>query len=266
MMMGISWNAAAFIWTRARVFQIVGSPGSGALSTNFYIKETKAFKGTISRRSVTPTPYGVFYQAEDGLRVFNGESSERVSNPVEDEINGRNIMDGPEALSVGEYHDDKFIFSYAVAGSLVPNRCVIFDFVRKEWTVHAKGYNDLVADRKNNTMYCATQTGIERFRAGDWYAAWAARTRDITTQTDSYSAFGKFQVDMVGSCSAEVYYDDVLTESYTLEATTRQLVTRRFPAGLAQRAAIRLVGSRKTTPQDIIYGISPSGEVQRGKV
>jgi hypothetical protein len=77
------------------------------------------------------------------------------------------------------------------------------------------------------------------------------------------SAWGRLWVDMKGQCSAQIYYDGVLAGSPTLTASTRQLVTRGMPLGLAQRVSVRLVGTGGTV-QDEIYSITIEGEAQGG--
>lgn len=264
------WDGVLWVVTKKKVYQVIGSPGSGTLSTNFYIKETASFKGTIAPRSCQFTPYGGFFLSEDGIRKFNGTTSTVFSNEIKDELDGRNTMDSVEKLAVSAFWDDKLVFSFAYGSSLVNNRTVIYDFraesegIKTPWIVHEKGYNDLEVDRATNTLHCATENGIERFRNGAEFAAWVI-DKTFPLQPETYYSRGKFQVDMEGTATAEVYLDDTLFSTHSLSAATRQLITRRFPAGLTQRARIKLTGEAKTT-KDKIYSISYSAEVQRGQV
>ena len=258
MQRGISWNGAGYIVTRKKVFEVIGSPGSGTLLTNFFIKETNAEKGTIAPMSVVGTPYGMFYQAEDGIMVFQGNQSKIFSHEVEDFLNDRNKLDTIESLSVAEFYDDKLVFSFASKDSSVPDTTLIYDFDRKVWTSENRGYRSLSADRKTNVLYCGTAGTIDRFRNGTTYKDWSM-SKEFVPQIGTDANFGKFRINMQGSCTANVYLDDELKDSYSLESASKGFVEERFPLGLAERTTIELVGDAKGT-QDVIYEISYSAQ------
>lgn len=265
-----SWDGVLWVYTRARVFQVIGSPGSGTLITNFYLKQSRSMKGTVSGRSVTHTPYGTFFLAEDGIRRFDGNESFVFSNPIQEEIDSRNSNSEVEEKTVGAFWDDKLVVSFATGSSTSNNHTVIYDFraqqagVEFPWYTHNKGYNDFAVDRKNNLLYCATSSGIERFRRGMTYEAWELE-KQFPVPADRYHAYGKFQIDMVGEATANIYYNDSLAQSYALSQSSRGLVTRRFPSGLAQRATLELIGAASTSKAEV-FSIGYSAEEQRGQV
>jgi hypothetical protein len=263
------WDGVLWVFTRARVFQIIGSPGSGTLITNFYIKETRSNKGTVAGRSVAHTPYGTFFLAEDGIRRFDGNTSTVFSNEIKDEIGARNSATLVEQLSCGAFWDDKYILSYASGSSTTNSRTVMYDFraaqagFQSPWTIHDSGYNDFAVDRAKNLLYCATSSGVERFREGSTYAGWVVE-KEFPLPADRYYAWGKWQIDFSGSCSASLFLDGTQSQTYSLSNDTRSLLTRRFPSGLSQRATLKLTGAAKST-QDKVFSIAYSAEPQRGQ-
>lgn len=248
----LSWDGVTLIPTRKKIFQMIGSPGQGILQTNFYIKDTKSSYGTIASDSVVPTPYGMFFWSENGIRVFSGNTSEIFSNEVDDEFNGRNKADTPESLTHGSFSDDKVIWSYCYGTATTPNRSLVYDFKTQKWSVHNNGYYAFAADRKNNVLYAGTSTSLEKVYGGSTYRAWAARTMDMTNELNSVSSFKKVRVDMEGECSLEAYMDGTLRKTYSLSTSGRDQVERLLPAYMAQRLSLRFSGTAKST-QDKIY-------------
>lgn len=257
-MWGVKWRGSAFLFTRKRVFELIGAPGSGTLTTNFYVKETSAETGTIAPRSVVATPYGIFYQAEDGIRRFDGSGSVAVSDPAQELLDDRNTQDSVENLSCAAFWDDKLVFSYAKGASTFPNYTLIYDFDRNEWSSHDGGYWCLWADRKTNVLYGGTLTGVERMRKGRMYKAWAMK-KAFSPAPQGLTHFQKFEVDMEGDCTVNVYLDGSLAGTYAVSLASRDFAVRRFPGGVARRADLELVGDRAST-QARVYGIGIKAE------
>lgn len=61
----IEWNGSLYVFSEGRVFQVAG--------TNPYVARTVyGCPGTRFPRTIVGTPYGIVYQAADGIRLFNG--------------------------------------------------------------------------------------------------------------------------------------------------------------------------------------------------
>lgn len=255
------WNGATYVVSRKNINEMIGSPGTGILSTNFYIKTTMAQYGTIASLSVVDTPYGLFYWAEDGIRRFDGGKSEIFSYDVIDEFEARNKLDLYEKLTVGTFFDDKLIYSYCTSSSTTPDATLVYDFKTSTWRKHNRGYGAFAPDRRNRTLYCATESGVDRWQNGANYLAWAVKTAEKTGKVNAPSAWGQWWVDMEGEATAQIYYDGSLAGTQTLSAATRKLQTRHMPSGVAQRVSIRLSGTAKAT-QDKIYSVTIQGEAQ----
>lgn len=258
MMMGIAGQGVAYVVTRMKVFEVIGAPGGGDLVVNFYPKETGASKGTIAKRSVAMTPYGLIFQTEDGIGLFNGSTLDPgFGEGCKGELDGRNTNDTAESLSVGEFIDDKYILSFCHGSSTVPNRSVVYDFKKKLWTASARGYRVMAADRRNNVMWVGTGNDLKVWRDGPMYSAWSVKKE---FGGGAYTNWGVIEPDMNGSGTVEVYSDDDLEATYTVTSTTRGLTQRkRSPARVSSRVAVRFSGVEKAT-QDVLYGFSVGKE------
>lgn len=259
------WDAELFAFTRKKIYQIIGSAGSGLLAANFFPKETRSVAGTNALRSVCATPMGIYFQADDGWRLFNGNESVIISDPVIDEFESMSQDVAYKALTTCHYANNKLFISFVLQGSTVPDRTVVFDFQTQTWTAHNKGYKDFAYDLVNELLYLARGTSVERYRHGSTYEAWSFKTHDFTTRFDGYTSWGRFQVDMEGSATANIYLDGTLAQTYSLSSSSRGLVDKRFPLGLSQRMSVELEGTAKST-QDTIYGFGLSAEAQQGGV
>jgi len=84
----VIWNRSLYVFTQNGVYQVLGT------DQPFIAVKVKDVPGTTLRFSVLATPFGIIYEAEDGIRVFNGTgSSLTVSQPILDIFQGR-ALDG----------------------------------------------------------------------------------------------------------------------------------------------------------------------------
>lgn len=68
----ISWQGMLGVLSESRMFQIIG--------TNPYIaREVSGAPGTTAPHTVKTTPYGILYEASDGVRLFNGSVADLVA-------------------------------------------------------------------------------------------------------------------------------------------------------------------------------------------
>lgn len=65
---GVIWNGI-YVFSQRRCFEILGT------DVPFSAREILGVPGTLWPYTVVPTPYGIVYEAMDGLRVFDGSSS-----------------------------------------------------------------------------------------------------------------------------------------------------------------------------------------------
>lgn len=72
---GVTWNGSGYVFSESRLFEILGSGPEETLVS----REVFGVPGTTHPHTVVATPYGIAYQAEDGVRVFNGSTSRLVA-------------------------------------------------------------------------------------------------------------------------------------------------------------------------------------------
>lgn len=65
----VLWNGSLWVFTEGKIIQILGT------DEPFAYRDVYGAPGTNDAESVCPTPYGIVYKANDGLRLFNGSQS-----------------------------------------------------------------------------------------------------------------------------------------------------------------------------------------------
>lgn len=68
----IFWGGSLYAWTNGQVIQIIGQ------TEPFTWRGVFGCPGTSAPFTVTPTPFGVYHQSIDGIRLFNGTRSDLV--------------------------------------------------------------------------------------------------------------------------------------------------------------------------------------------
>jgi hypothetical protein len=253
----VVWDSVLWVGTPSRIYQLIGSPGSGTLSTNFYLKESRTKKGFATSNGNVPTPYGLFYMAEDGIFKFDGAASDHVSHTLQNYLDRINIS--AIDATCGCYFDNKLFFSFPIDSSTVNSITVIYDFETDQWMTHDVGYAAFYPDYVNNDLYVAHGTVVEKYRGGSTYAEWTIKTKDLNDGPGQYTSWNEYEVDMDGACTCNVYFDDTLVVTEIFSTSGREVLTRTFPNQMARRCSIELVGSAKST-QDKIYSIRVSEE------
>jgi hypothetical protein len=253
----LAWDGVLWIGTPSKIYQLIGSPGAGILSTNFYLKETRTKKGFLTENGNIATPYGIYYMAEDGIYKFDGSASEHVSHTIQNFLNRINVSAIEQTC--GCYFDNKFFMSFPVDSSTINNVTSVYDFETDQWFMHDIGYRAFYPDHVNNDLYVAHEEIVEKYRGGSTYGNWSIKTKDLSGGPGEYASFGEYEIDMNGTCTANVYMDDTLAVTESIATTGREIVTRTFPNQMARRVAIELIGAAKST-QDQVYSIRVTAE------
>lgn len=82
---GVVYNSNAFVFTQSGVVQIFGS------EEPYSFRRIEDVPGTTKPHTVRVTSIGVMYQAADGVRVFDGQTSRLVSLALGDLMRGRTV-------------------------------------------------------------------------------------------------------------------------------------------------------------------------------
>jgi hypothetical protein len=83
----VRWNGSLYCFTERRIVEIAGS------DEPFLARPIAHAPGTSWPFTVVPTAEGIYYRATDGLRIFNGQSSEVISFGLGNIAQGETVED-----------------------------------------------------------------------------------------------------------------------------------------------------------------------------
>jgi hypothetical protein len=97
--------------------------------------------GSPAPLSAQKTPVGIIYLGRDGLYLFDGNNSKKISDPVTEEIN--DILQSNFGQTVGIYANSQYRLAYtsAATGSTNNNRVLVYDFNRDAFELDIENIN-----------------------------------------------------------------------------------------------------------------------------
>lgn len=139
----VSLYDSLYVWTQDSIQVITG----GYNTTGFSRNKVTGAHGCIAGESITSTGQFVFYLAEDGVYVFNGETPELISLQISPTLDSISIANRQAA--VGAY-----FASPATSNTSSPmqqywltipgaGKVFIYDLVKQYWTVYSMTMNTL---------------------------------------------------------------------------------------------------------------------------
>jgi len=143
-------------------------------STKWELSDPFTHIGTNSPYSVTMSPLGLMYLGEQGIYIFNGNSSRLISDKVTKDI--RDISESSIAEVVGIYYKNEYQMAYTSkeTGAGSNDKVLIFDVVRDSYTIDTKNVDS-----------------FEAFNAGDdfgiLYSGSSTTSGEITAHSSSPS-------------------------------------------------------------------------------
>lgn len=121
---GVIWNGQNFVFTEAHCYKMLGTGDS------FTALEVFGVPGTINPTTVRATPYGIVYEAVDGVRAFNGSTSTLLSPEA---VQVLFLGEAHENLSafdttdlIAEFHKDQYYISDGA-------QTLVCDLARAAW-------------------------------------------------------------------------------------------------------------------------------------
>lgn len=107
---GVVWNGIAYVFTTGGIFRVTGG------GSTFLPQQITGAPGTIAPFSVTPTPYGIMYLANDGVRSFDGVYSRLLAfEPIGNVFRGEALENVPpiqnNILVRGAFQNDEYVVS-----------------------------------------------------------------------------------------------------------------------------------------------------------
>jgi len=132
----------------------------GAAST-WYPSDPLTHIGCPAPYSVANTPYGLAYLSRSGLRLFNGQGSNLISDAVTQEI--RDISQVNIKECAGYFHEDDYSLAYTSteSGLSYNDRVLVYNFVRDAYVLNTENINCFHAFNSGTdlgTLYMGSST------------------------------------------------------------------------------------------------------------
>jgi len=159
-------------------------------SSDWAISDPFSFMGCAFPRSAINTPLGIFYLARNGIYVFNGQNSMRISDIVTPTI--EDILPSNRDAVWGEYIDNIYYLSYTSkgVGGSTNDRVLVYDLVSKAYNI----------DIANINAFCGFNSG------SDWGELCAGSSSDgevFTFESGNVTIIHSKHADFTGT------FDDV---------------------------------------------------------
>jgi hypothetical protein len=251
----IKWNGFLYVFSKAHLYQVYGT-------NPFYSREVFGVPGTSAPDTVTPTPYGIMYQALDGVRLFNGTRSERMGwTQLGRLLSGEDVENLTAFVGTcAAWFEDEYYISDG-------DQTLAYHVTNDTWRDVGVGYDCLFADKQAGKLYGGNSTG-------------AYELNKLSTVLDEATAIpfdvqtSQIQLDMDKEIMVNHIYIDADTNGEALTVTlitdlgettlgpmssaTRS--TTVIPIGKSyNRIAVRLTGSLTDSVE--IFGIGIDADV-----
>ncbi len=139
----MAFNGSLFVFTGGRIIQIFGE------QEPFTSREVGDCPGTTSPHTVTLTPYGIVYRAEDGYRLFDGQNSTLISIPLGALVRGKAVDEFAAFEGViATYARDE----YLVSDTLIT---LAYNGSTQMWRELGLGLDALWHDKERNEILAA---------------------------------------------------------------------------------------------------------------
>lgn len=135
---GAIWANNLYLFTQEKVKRIQGQGGA------YIAVDTEAPIGTISGYSVSSSPHGIFYRALDGVYLFTGGTSQKVSEDIDPIFHRETVvldgmtlypMDGDSVAEaeavVGAYANGRYMMTYTDTNGT--RTTLFFDLQKRRW-------------------------------------------------------------------------------------------------------------------------------------
>lgn len=250
---GVVWNDQLFFFTGKLVWRVFGE------DEPFRLEQVWGAPGTNAPYTVKATPYGVVYQADDGIRIFDGAQARFLGHePIAPLVRGQSV-EGLAAFSgvVAEYAQDEYWISFDDASD---GYVLVWTFRGERWRVLPVAQaGAMLCDPVDQKMVLATPTSIQKVDDGGSQTpmAFEVQTPSFRASVDADGVVQRFFVD-IDTASQDVtptlIYDDGTEEAFPAINTSSRETIECATARPTRTVALRLA---RTSPAAIIrlYGV-----------
>lgn len=117
----VAWNGSLWVFSRSHIYQV----DSG--DDPILLREVAGSPGTNAPYTVVPTPLGVFYQAKDGVRLFDGVGAPLIDEALAPLFAGESVEGIPAFEGVFATHSEN---EYFISDG---HTTLAYDFSTRRW-------------------------------------------------------------------------------------------------------------------------------------
>lgn len=237
----VAWNGIMYVWTTRTIYRVEGD------TEPFAAFEVFGAEGTNRPYTVVPTPFGVLYQSDDGVRIFNGLTSELVAfDPIAPILSGSIVENVFNFVGItAAYRHEE----YWITNGL---QVLVLDIRNQTWRVVNQPISTLYCDCDGAQMLGATSTGAAAGETRDLEGAtpdeaieYAIQTRSQRVAVDSQGFVQRMFIEINTNGQdivPSLIHDGGQLVCPTINNATRETIE--LPVGVSTRlAAVRLTGT-----------------------
>ncbi|MFA5234433.1 MAG: hypothetical protein WC390_08555 [Sulfurimonas sp.] len=196
----IVWNGVLYVFSKAHLYQVTGA-------NPYYSREVYGVPGTVKPATVTATPYGIMYQALDGIRLFNGVRSERMGWKQLGKLLSGEACENLTAFvgTCAAWHQDEYYISDGA-------QTLAYHVTNDTWRDVGVGYDCFFNDQQTGTLYAGNSTGVYKLNQ-------TGVTADASTAFSFEIQTAQIRLDADKQVMVNMLYVDLDTQGEQLDIT-----------------------------------------------
>lgn len=147
----IVWNGALWVFSEKWMYQVLGT------DEPFRFREIQGAPGTIAPESVVPTPFGLIWLAQDGLRIFDGAQSRLLGFDALGRAFRGETLNGHAAFDAGEPQAVFVRNEYIISNQTLT---YALDLKTETWREIGVGFNAFYWEPDTDKLLAATAATV----------------------------------------------------------------------------------------------------------
>jgi hypothetical protein len=251
----IVFNGTLFAISQSRIFRITGT-------NPYYAAEVYGVPGTVKPDTVVGTPYGIFYQAVDGIRLFNGIRSERVGLAAIGKI-----LLGESSENLTSFTGECATFGRGEYFISDGTQTLVYNPLDDTWRDFGTGFDCFHTDPQTGYIYAGNSNGVYQIESPGTYTdggdtiPFSIQTKQIRLDVDREVMVNHLFLDAdtsSQSLTVTLVTDKGEVACGIFNTASRQRVV--IPIGKSyNRIAVRLTG--ELTEMVEVFGIELDADV-----